>query len=110
MRGRPGGRPGAVRRRSGRRSRGLNKIIGPKGFTALDGMGLLVKGFSIASAFGLPYNPAYYIALVESAGFESAVDGLRLSQPAHPIATQNSPGGCLSEAARLARGSLPRAA
>lgn len=54
------------------RSRGLNKMIGPKGFTALDGMGLLVKGFSHRPAFGLPYNPPYYVALVESAGFESA--------------------------------------
>jgi hypothetical protein len=54
------------------RSRGLNDIIGPKGFTALDGMGLLVKGFQHRPAFGLPYNPPYYVALVESAGFQSA--------------------------------------
>lgn len=53
------------------RSRGLNKIIGPKGFTALDGKGLLVKGFQHRPAFGLPYNPPYYAALVESAGMES---------------------------------------
>jgi hypothetical protein len=54
------------------RSRGLNKIIGPKGFTALDGMGLLVKGFEHRPAFGIPYNLPYYPALVEAAGFESA--------------------------------------
>jgi hypothetical protein len=52
------------------RARGLNKIVGPKGFTALDGLGLLVKGFEHRPAFGLPYNPAYYAALVEAAGFE----------------------------------------
>jgi len=50
-------------------SRGLNKIIGPKGFTPLDGFGLLVKGFGYRPAFGLPYNPAYYIDLIEAQGF-----------------------------------------
>jgi hypothetical protein len=48
---------------------GLNKITGPKGFTTLDGMGLLVKGFEHRPAFGLPYNPSYYPALLENAGF-----------------------------------------
>jgi hypothetical protein len=56
------------------RSRGLNKIIGPKGFTALDGLGLLVKGFEHRPAFGLPYNLPYYPALVEGASFEPAGD------------------------------------
>lgn len=52
------------------RARGLTKILGPKGFTPLDGFGLLVKGFEHRPAFGLPYNPAYYPALIESAGFQ----------------------------------------
>jgi len=51
------------------RSRGLNKVIGPKGFTPLDGFGLLVKGFEYRPAFGLPYNPAYYMDLIEAQGF-----------------------------------------
>ncbi len=51
------------------RSRGLNKIVGPKGFTPLDGFGLLVKGFEHRPAFGLPYNPAYYVDLIEAQGF-----------------------------------------
>jgi hypothetical protein len=51
------------------RARGLNKIIGPKGFSILDGMGLLVKGFEHRPAFGIPYNPAYYPRLIEIAGF-----------------------------------------
>ena len=51
------------------RSRGLNKILGPKGFTPLDGFGLLVKGFEHRPAFGLPYNPAYYVELIEAQGF-----------------------------------------
>jgi len=52
------------------RGRGLTKIIGPKGFTVLDGFGLLVKGFEHRPAFGLPYNPPYYPGLIEAAGFE----------------------------------------
>jgi hypothetical protein len=51
------------------RSRGLTKILGPKGCTPLDGFGLLVKGFDHRPAFGLPYNPAYYVDLVEAQGF-----------------------------------------
>jgi hypothetical protein len=51
------------------RSRGLTKIVGPRGFTPLDGLGLLVKGFEHRPAFGLPYNPAYYVELVEAQGF-----------------------------------------
>jgi hypothetical protein len=51
------------------RSRGLDKVSGPKGFTPLDGFGLLVKGFEHRPAFGLPYNPAYYVDLIETQGF-----------------------------------------
>ncbi|MCL4530318.1 MAG: hypothetical protein M1282_12995 [Chloroflexi bacterium] len=53
------------------RSRGLNEIIGPKGFTPLDGLGLLVKGFEHRPAFGLPYNPEYYVPLIEAQGFKT---------------------------------------
>jgi GNAT superfamily N-acetyltransferase len=58
------------------RQRGLTKIIGPKGFTVLDGLGLLVKGFEHRPAFGLPYNPAYYPALIEAAGFEPELEAV----------------------------------
>ena len=51
------------------RARGLTQVTGPKGFTPLDGFGLLVKGFENRPAFGLPYNPAYYVDLIEAQGF-----------------------------------------
>ncbi len=41
------------------RSRGLTKVIGPRGFTALDGLGMLVDGFEHRPALGIPFNPAY---------------------------------------------------
>jgi hypothetical protein len=50
------------------RSQKLDKMVGPKGFTTLDGMGLLVKGFEHRPAFGLPYNPPYYPTLLEDSG------------------------------------------
>jgi hypothetical protein len=56
------------------RSRGLETINGPIGFTPLDGLGLLVKGFEHRPAFGLPYNPAYYVDLIEAEGFSNDHD------------------------------------
>ncbi len=53
------------------RLRGLDKIVGPKGFTVFDGLGMLVKGFEHRPAFGLPYNMPYYPELVEAIGFQS---------------------------------------
>ena len=58
------------------RARGLTKILGPKGFTVLDGFGLLVKGFEQRPAFGLPYNPPYYPDLIEAVGFEPERDAV----------------------------------
>lgn len=55
-------------------SRGLEEMIGPKGFTVFDGLGLLVKGFEFRPAFGQPYHLPYYRELVESCGFEKTVE------------------------------------
>jgi GNAT superfamily N-acetyltransferase len=60
------------------RARGLKKMLGPKGFTVMEGFGLLVKGFEHRPAFGQPHNPPYYVNLVESLGFKperNAVSG-----------------------------------
>jgi len=56
------------------REQGLNHILGPKGFTVLDGFGMLVKGFEFQPAFGQAYNPSYYPDLVESLGFTKVKD------------------------------------
>jgi hypothetical protein len=58
------------------RSRGLTKILGPKGFTPMDGFGLLVKGFEHRPSFGQQYNPEYYVPLVEAQGFEPDRDAV----------------------------------
>ncbi len=51
------------------RKQELDKIIGPRGFSSLDGLGMLVKGFEHRPAFGIPYNPDYYPELLEGSGF-----------------------------------------
>lgn len=52
-------------------SQGMDKMVGPKGFTVFDGLGMLVSGFEYRPAFGLPYNLPYFPRLVEGAGFET---------------------------------------
>jgi hypothetical protein len=56
------------------RERGLDTIIGPKGFTVFEGMGILHEGFEYLPAMGIPYNYAYYGRLTEGAGLEKEVD------------------------------------
>jgi len=56
------------------RKRGLTRVEGPKGLTALDGLGLLVKGFEHRPALGIAYNRDYYPRLIEDAGFTSRGD------------------------------------
>lgn len=51
------------------RNRGLTAMLGPKGFSPLDGMGLLVKGFAYRPALGIPYHLPYYPRLLEALGF-----------------------------------------
>jgi hypothetical protein len=58
------------------RGRCLDLMWGPKGFTALDGRGLLVEGFEHRPAMGIAYNYPYYGELVEDAGFEKQLDFL----------------------------------
>lgn len=56
------------------RARGLTQVFGPKGFSLLDGMGLLVKGFEHRPALGISYNLDYYADLLEDAGFVGTSD------------------------------------
>jgi hypothetical protein len=50
-------------------ARGLNKVVGAKGFLQGDGIGVLVEGFEHRPAVGIPYNHEYYGGLIESAGY-----------------------------------------
>ncbi len=57
------------------RSRGLDKVVGPKGFGPLDGYGLLIDGFEHRQMMTMMnYNYPYYPRLVEALGFHKEVD------------------------------------
>jgi hypothetical protein len=55
--------------------RGLDRVVGPKGFGPLDGYGLLVEGFEHRQMMTMMnYNYPYYPRLIENLGFEKEVD------------------------------------
>jgi len=56
------------------KDQGLTHVLGPKGFTVLDGFGLLVEGFEHQPAFSQAYNLSYYQSFVEEQGFTKVKD------------------------------------
>lgn len=57
------------------KARGLDTIVGPKGFSAFDGYGIQVEGFELRQMMTMMnYNYDYYPRLVETIGFEKEVD------------------------------------
>ncbi|MCK5314366.1 MAG: hypothetical protein KAJ53_04560 [Anaerolineales bacterium] len=55
--------------------RNLDQVIGPKGFGALDGYGLLIEGYEHRQIMTMMnYNYPYYPRLIETLGFEKEVD------------------------------------
>jgi hypothetical protein len=56
------------------RARGLNAYSGARGFLQGDGGGVLVEGFEHRPAVDIPYNYAYYDALLKGVGFEKETD------------------------------------
>jgi hypothetical protein len=58
------------------KGRGLDSILGPKGFTRSAGPGMLVEGFGFPPATGIPYNFPYYGRLATAAGLRKWTDHL----------------------------------
>ncbi len=57
------------------RARGLDQVVGPKGFGPLDGYGLQVEGYQHRQMMTMMnYNYDYYPRLVETLGFQKEVD------------------------------------
>ncbi len=87
------------------RARGLDTIVGPKGFGVVDGYGLLVKGFEHRQMMTMMnYNYPYYQRLIENIGFEKEVDFVsnyvsaetfRLPERVHRIAEKVAQRGSL---------------
>ncbi|MBF8283020.1 MAG: hypothetical protein HW378_1935, partial [Anaerolineales bacterium] len=87
------------------RARGLERVVGPKGFGPLDGYGLLVEGFEHRPMMTMMnYNYDYYPRLLEGLGFEKEVDfvscylsadSFRLPERVHSIAERVQRRGAL---------------
>ena len=56
------------------KEKGMNKLIGPIGFTDLDRQGMLVDGFDQLNMFITIYNHPYYMEHMEKLGFVKDVD------------------------------------
>lgn len=56
------------------KSKGMNEIVGPLGFSDLEREGLLIKGFTEISTYEEQYNFPYYQALIEKNGFIKEID------------------------------------
>lgn len=57
------------------RERGMNEMIGPKGFSLFDGYGVLVDGFNLRQSMNMSsYNFPYYQTLLEGIGLAKVTD------------------------------------
>ena len=56
------------------RSKGMDTVVGPLGFSDLEREGLLIEGFDELSTFEEQYNAPYYQRLIESRGYVKEVD------------------------------------
>jgi hypothetical protein len=56
------------------KNRGMNKIVGPYGFSDKDPQGLQIEGFENLPVIVTPTNPPYLQHLVETKGYEKEVD------------------------------------
>ena len=56
------------------RSKGMEEVVGPLGFSDLEREGLLIEGFDQISTFEEQYNYEYYQKLIENHGFVKEID------------------------------------
>ncbi len=71
------------------RGRGADSIRGPANFTTNEECGLLVENFA-PPVIMMPYNPPYYAALLEAAGFVKAMDIVCIYQDRDTIAASGT--------------------
>ena len=56
------------------KDQGLNTMIGPVNFSTNETCALLIEGFDGSPMVMMPYNPPYYLQLLENRGFAKRVD------------------------------------
>ncbi|MDD6054532.1 MAG: GNAT family N-acetyltransferase [Clostridiales bacterium] len=65
------------------KSKGMDTVCGPLGFSDLEREGLLIEGFNYLATFEEQYNYDYYQRLIENCGYSKEVDwvGFQLRAP-----------------------------
>ncbi|NIR49378.1 hypothetical protein GWO43_12905 [candidate division KSB1 bacterium] len=53
---------------------GMTQIRGPMNFSTNDSCGVLYEGFDSPAVIMMPYNPSYYLSLLENSGFQKIKD------------------------------------
>ncbi|HVW14447.1 MAG TPA: hypothetical protein VHB54_11505 [Mucilaginibacter sp.] len=61
----------------------VSKIVGPANPSTNETCGLLIEGFDSSPVVMMTYNPAYYVTLLEKAGFKKQVDLFAWSWQGH---------------------------
>jgi 8-amino-7-oxononanoate synthase len=56
------------------REQGMEEIRGPVSPSMNDEVGMLIEGFDTPAMTMMPYNPSYYVELMDHAGFSKATD------------------------------------
>ncbi len=56
------------------RSKGMERMIGPFGFSDKDPQGLLMSGYEQRAILLAPYNPPYYLDFILSEGYDKEID------------------------------------
>jgi hypothetical protein len=56
------------------RDQGMSQLRGPMNYSTNETVGMLVEGYDTYPCLMMPHNPRYYSGLVQSAGFEKAMD------------------------------------
>lgn len=63
------------------KARGMNKLIGPYGFSDKDPQGLQIEGLDLLPVIATPTNPAYLQTLVEKEGYQKELDCVSYQMP-----------------------------
>lgn len=56
------------------RARGMTEVVGPASFSSNGEFGLLVDAHEVPPKVLMPWNPAFYLGLVEKSGYQKAKD------------------------------------
>ncbi len=67
------------------RSKGMNGIHGPLGFSDMDNEGMLIKGFDELATLASIYNYPYYVEHMEKLGFTKAADWVQYEFEIPPV-------------------------